>query len=132
LLRITQGGGDNFGHPLGAVRGRASRAREICQSIEPFVIKSLEPTAHGDFSQFQLLRNGRRSLSFASEENDPCAPTSRAAAVRDRANFAIAAFSSPVNSRSLIAIRSLLNRRGFYKRLEGEYGDKRRRHGRRH
>src|SRR5262245_12690004 len=45
--------------------------------------------------------------------------TSRAAAVRDRASFAIAAFSSCVNVRSLIAIGSLLNRYGFYKRLAG-------------
>jgi transposase len=36
-----------------------------------------------------------------------------------RACFAIAAFSSGVNVRSLIAIGSLLNRRGFYKRLAG-------------
>jgi hypothetical protein len=45
--------------------------------------------------------------------------TSRAAAVRDRASFVMAAFSSSVNSRNLIAIGSLLNRCRFYKKLAG-------------
>jgi hypothetical protein len=45
--------------------------------------------------------------------------TSRAATVRERASFSIAAFSSGVNVRSLIVIGSLLNRREFYKGLGG-------------
>jgi hypothetical protein len=40
-------------------------------------------------------------------------------AVRDRASFSIAAFSSAVSGRKLIAIGSLLDCREFYKELGG-------------
>jgi hypothetical protein len=45
-LWIAQGCGDDFRHLLGAVRRGASRAWNVGQSVEPFVIKSLEPSTH--------------------------------------------------------------------------------------
>ena len=73
LLGRREGGRDHFSDLVGSLGGGTPRALFVRERCEPSRVEALEPGAHGDRGELELVRNRRHPVPLVGQENDASA-----------------------------------------------------------